>query len=267
MAAVQTKKSKQNKRSIPASKSQTLDKAIQILDNFTIEKPIWGIRDLGRDLGMTPTTIYRIVATLNAHGFLEQDRETQRYTLGPKFVKLASIYTRLNPLPDTAMKIFERYSNRFNYNIYLGRLSNFELIYLAVLDGRGPIKIVVEPGGTTTLHSTAMGKVLLAYQNSAFIDEYFENTELETFTQRSITNPEQLRLHLEKIRKQGYAVNDGEHYDAIGAVGVPVIEKSGEVQLGVSLAYPRSMIVEETLHVDNLVRLAKEISQEISQHM
>jgi DNA-binding IclR family transcriptional regulator len=244
-------------------KNASLTKAIQILESFTIENPKWGIRELGRSLNMTPATVHRLVSTLNTAGFLEQDPETHRYTLGPKLIKLAGIYSIVNPLPNIAQKIFEKYSSKFAYNFYLGKLNNFGLVYISVLDGRGPIRVVVEPGVSTTLHSTALGKVLLAFQDEKYIEDFLRNVPLTAFTSRSIIDPTQLRVHLKQIKEQRYAQNIGEHYDEIGSIGVPIIEKSGKVRLGVSLAYPRQLIPNDNICVNELVELAREIADEI----
>ena len=244
-------------------KNLSLNKAFRILECFTIENPKWGIRELGRDLDINPTSIYRLVSTLSNAGFLEQDPETHRYALGSKFIKLANIYTSVNPLPNIALKIFEKYSSVFKYNFYLGKLNNFELVYISVLDGRGPLRIIVEPGGSTSLHSTALGKVLLAFHDDDYVEGFFRNVPLTAHTSRTITDPVQLREHLKRIKVQGYALNNGEHYDTIGSVGVPIIDKSGKVSLGVSLAYPRQLFLDDSIHVNELVDLAKEIANEI----
>lgn len=246
------------------SQSKTLRKAVRVLDSYSLDNPEWGIRELARHLDMSPTTVYRLVATLHAAGLLEQDEETQRYSLGPKTMKLASIYARVNPLPDIAERIFEEYSSRFEYNFYLGKLNNFEVVYLAVLDGRGPVKIVVEPGGSISLSSTALGKALLAYQDQEFVDAYLANTTLTRYTERTIADPELLRAHLHQVRDQGYAINDGEHYDAVGAVGVPILSEDGAAELGVSLAYPRHWLASVEVPIEELVELAKEIAEKIS---
>lgn len=248
----------------PAPPSQTLAKAILLLESFSLENPEWGIRELGRDLGINPTTVHRLVSTLQIAGYLEQDSKTQRYVLGPRIMKLAGVYVQLNPIPTVARKVFEQYADDFEYNFYLGMLNQFEMIYMAVLDGRGPIKIVIEPGGSTSLHTTAIGKVLLAFQDDAFIEGFIQNASLTAMTARSITDPEQLRAQLRRIRSQGYAVNDGEHYEDVGAVGVPVFEDLLPVRLGVSLAYPQHLIPRDRLHVDRLVELARQIAEEIA---
>jgi DNA-binding IclR family transcriptional regulator len=243
--------------------SQTLAKALLILEAFSLDQPEWGIRELGRHLDINPTTIFRYVKTLHVAGYLEQNTETGRYALGPKVLRLAGLYTHQNPLAIIASKVFESYVDRFEYNFYLGKLNQFEVIYLAVLDGRGPIKIVVDLGGTTALHSTALGKVLLASQNDAFIREFLETVGLHANTPNSVTDPGVLWEQIRQIRQSNYAVNHGEHYENVGAVGVPVYDRAGRVVAGVSLAYP-TMVVQEQSQIEELVNLAREIASEIS---
>lgn len=245
--------------------SQTLARALLILEAFTPQQPTWGVRELARELGINPTTVHRLLTTLCNTGYLQQDPESQRYSLGPKVMKLAAVYAQHNPLPSIARRVFESYTDRFPYNFYLGTITNhYEVLYLAVLDGRGPIKIVVEPGGTVGVHSTALGKVLLAFQSDEYIREFLEQAELKAYTSRSITDPRKLWEQLQEIRRQGYAVNDGEQYEEIAAVGVPLFDSRRQVAAGVSLAYPRSLAGDERFRIDRLVALANEIAAEIA---
>ncbi len=244
--------------------NQNLARAVQILDMFSLRRPEWGIRELGRELGINPSTVYRMVTTLYQAGYLERNADTQLYSLGPKVMKLASLYTHFNPLPSLARRVFENYAHRFGYNYYLGSLVHYEMVYLAVFDGQGPIKIVVEPGGTTAIHTTAIGKILLANKPDEFIRQFLDTSELKQYTPRSISDPDRLWEQIQLIRQQGYAINDGEHYDEVGSVGVPVRDSRGRINLAVSLAYPRHLIYEKRLMLDELVSLAKEVANEIA---
>jgi DNA-binding IclR family transcriptional regulator len=144
-------------------------------------------------------------------------------------------------------------------------LNHFEVIYLAVLDGRGPIKIAVEPGGSITLHSTALGKCLLAYQCEEYIQEYLKATELVAFTERTLSKSEQLVEQLGEIRFKGYAINDGETYEDIGAIAVPLFGPRGQpINLAVSLTYPRHLVTEKRLDIDQMTALGRIIADEIS---
>jgi DNA-binding IclR family transcriptional regulator len=243
--------------------NQNLIKALQILDTFSGKRPEWGIRELGRELGINPSTVYRLVTTLYQAGYLERNPDTLVYSLGPKVMKLAGLYTHINPLPALAHKVFESYTHRFKYNYYLGSLVHFEVVYLAVLDGQGPIKVVVEPGGTTGIHTTALGKVLLAFRPDDFIHRFIEESKLPRSTPQSITDPARLWEQIYAIRAQHYAINDGEQFDEVGSVGAPVHDTKGRVSMAVSLAYPRYLIYGKSLHLDELISLANKVAGEI----
>lgn len=244
--------------------NQTLGRALLVLDAFSSEQPEYGVRSLSRKVGLNVATVYRIVSTLQAAGYLVQEPETQRYALGPKVTKLASLYRQHNPIVSIANRIFASYIDRFPFNFYLGQLCIFEVVYLTFLDGPGPIKISIEPPSSIELHTTALGKVLLAYQTPDYIKEFLSTLELKTFTSRTITDPAVLFQQIQETKIQGYAINDGERYDDIGAVAVPVYDNLGRVMVAVSLAYPRHHIREGRLDLKAVIQLAREIGHEIT---
>ena len=244
--------------------SQTLAKGLTILEAFSTNRQHWGIRELARELDLSPATVTRLVTTLANNGYLEQDPNTQRYSLGPMVMKLGNLYAFHNPLSMMARKIFEKYAGIFEYNFYLGKLSRFQVIYLAALDGRGRIKVVVEQGGTTGLHSTALGKVLLAFHDDDFVNQFMASDHFVQYTANSITDPNKLWEQIRKIRTTGIAVNEGEHFDDVSAVGAPIYNQTGEVVAGISLAYPRLLVENGYMDPESLVPLIKRIAAEIS---
>ena len=244
--------------------SQTLARGLSILEVFSLERPEWGIRELGRELGFHPTTVFRLVATLQGAGYLEQDTETRRYLLGPKVMKLATMYEQLNPLPTVARRVFESYADQFEHNFYLGTLYQYDVVYVAVLDGRGPIKIATDLGAVTGLHSTAIGKILLAFQDDEFTLGFLEASGLPSFTPRTITDPAILWEQIREIRERGYALNDGEELEDVAAVGVPVYDQTGRVIAALSLAYPRHLAYEKRIQTDALIPLVHEIAHDIT---
>jgi DNA-binding IclR family transcriptional regulator len=255
------------KKITPAdTRHQTLARALQILEVFSMERPEWGIRELGRELGINLATVLRLVTTLQQAGYLERNPKTQRYALGSTVVKLASLYTYHNPLPKVGRKVFESYADRFEHNFYLGTLRQYEVVYLAVLDGRGPLTVQMTPGGTIALHTTALGKVLLAFQSDEFIQRFIKEHDLQLYSARSITNPDLLWAQIQDIRRQGVAINNGEHFDDIAAVGAPVYDQLGQVMAGVSLAFPRFLISEQRLSAEDLIPLVRQIAAEITEY-
>lgn len=247
--------------------SKVLVKALRILDNMCSSQSEVSIRGISRELGMDPATVHRFMRTFHALDYVEQNPISKRYTIGPTVMKLASAYSHHNPLPTIAKKVFESYSDRFEYNFYLGALYHSQVVYLAVLDGRGPIKVVVEPGATLDLHCTALGKTLLAFQEESYVREYLSTHNLQKHTPRTITQSEEFISHLRTVRENGYAINDGEYYNDVGAIGVPIYNQIGEVSMSVSLTYPRILLQEGRLHINEMVLLANEIVTAINLRM
>lgn len=247
--------------------SQTLAKGVQVLEAFTLDRPEWGVRELSRELNSNPASIHRIVTTLCNTGYLEQDEETQRYRLGAKVMRLAGVYTRQNPISSVGRKVFEKYLDDFHYNFYLGQIVRYEVVYMAALDGHGPLKVTMEPGGTIGLHDSAIGRVLLAFQDQEYIDDFLAKEPFEQFTRHTITDAATLKARLEEIREKRYAVNIGEHYEDVGAVAVPIFRLDGPPELGISLTYPTLVMQEGRITVDELVILAREIAEEISMRL
>jgi IclR family KDG regulon transcriptional repressor len=244
--------------------NQTLSRALVVLEAVSSGQTSWGVRELSREVGLNVATVYRIVSTLNVAGYLEWDADTQRYALGPKVMKLAGQYKLQNSVASIAEKVFESYADRFPHNFYLGKVFDYEVIYLVSLDGSGPIRIAIEPGGSIELYTTAVGKLLLAYQSNEYFQTFLHVKSLKPFTARTITDPAVLYDQIKEIRKQGFAVNDGEHYDDISAVAAPVFDSHGRVSVGVSLAFPRHYVLEGRLDLQELIELAGEIAREIT---
>jgi DNA-binding IclR family transcriptional regulator len=243
--------------------SQTLARGLLILESFDHEHSEWGVRELSRALNLNPATVHRLVTTLVNAGYLEQDAETQRYILGPRVVSLAELYMRHNPIESTARIVFRRFVDRFPYSFYLGKLFGFEVVYLAAYDGHAPIKVVVETGSTIALHSTAIGLCLLAHQDESYLSTFLAKGDLIPYTPATVTDPEALRQRLAKIREKGYAVNNGEHYEDVGAVGAAIIQPGRRVEYGVSLSYPQHLINEGRISIPDLAQLTREVADEI----
>jgi len=245
--------------------NQTLARGLLILDAFTNDKSEWGIRELGRAYGINPTTMYRLTATLCDLGYLERNLMTQRLRLGPKIIQLASAYRAQNDLSTIARLVFEKFSSRFQHAFFLGVLHDLEVAYVAVLDSRAPLRVSIEPGGTATLYSTAMGKILLASSSDEFIRGYLEEFPLQPLTSNTITDPKRLRKQLEEIRGRGYAINRGELHEDIGGLAVPVYDTSGAIIAGIGFGFPLHHLDTGRLVMEDIIELGREISHEITE--
>jgi DNA-binding IclR family transcriptional regulator len=244
--------------------NQSLVRGLKILEAYSATKQSWGIRELGRELDINAATTYRLVSTLAGRGYLEQNRETQKYHLGPKVVQLAANYSTQNSLIEISLRLFAKYEKAFPYNFYIGVMSSSEVIYVAVYESRGPLKITTEPGQSVSLYSSALGKLLLANESDTFIKALLADKPIEQITPLTVTNEKELMRQIREIRKLGYAVNRGEIYEEIAAVATPIRGPDGTVIAGLSLSFPIHYLDTKKLDLEEIISLGQTIADEIS---
>ncbi len=180
-------------------------------------------------------------------------------------MRLASSYNKNNPLSSIANQVFNKFTDKWPYNFYLGYLIDYEVIYITIVTGPSRIRVDVDPGERVGgLHSTALGKALLAFQSKEFITTYIEENGLEKSTLNTITDPDVLWEQIMEIRKNRFSINKGEYHDHIAAIGAPIFNDSNEVMASFSLVYPILENDEHYTRFERMVALTKEISEEIS---
>ncbi|MDN2567120.1 IclR family transcriptional regulator [Aquibium sp. A9E412] len=241
-----------------------LARGLRILEAFDSERPEWGVRELARALDANPTTIHRLLTTLQNFGYVEHAKTSSRYRLSAKVMRLARRYSEQNPLQEVARRVFEDLSGAFEHSFYLGVLSNFEVVYTAVQDGRGALKISAHVGERIPLHTTAIGKVLLAAQDGAFFERFVRQAPLTERTARSKTTSDALQEEIEEVRRSGFALSLGENFEDIGALGVPLYDARDNVIAGLSLGFPLHLLEAGRLEIEPLLKLARQMSREIT---
>lgn len=246
------------------SGNRSLIRGITILEAYNSNKHSWGIRELSRELDINAATIYRLVSTLTSRGYLEQNAETQKYHLGPKVVQLAANYSNQNSLIEISLRLFAKYEKAFPYNFYVGVMSGHEIVYIAVYESRGPLKITTEPGQSVSIYGSALGKLLLANESDSFIKELLSEKPIERITPMTVASERSLMRQIREIRKLGYAVNRGEVYEEIAAVATPIRGPEGAVIAGLSLSFPIHYLETKKLNLQDIIRLSHVIGEEIS---
>ncbi|MBN9043450.1 MAG: hypothetical protein BGP05_10545 [Rhizobiales bacterium 62-47] len=246
------------------SGNQSLIRGLRILEAYTSAKQSWGVRELGRELNINAATTYRLITSLASRGYLEQNPETQKYHLGPKVVQLAANYSMQNSLIEISLRIFAKYEKQFPYNFYVGVVSSDEVIYIAVYESRGPLKITTEPGQSVSLYGSALGKLLLANETDDFIKALVARKPVKQITPLTVANEKELMRQIRQIRKVGYAINRGEIYTEIAAVALPIRNPDGSVAAGVSLSFPMHYLDTKKIELEEVINLGQVIADEIS---
>jgi DNA-binding IclR family transcriptional regulator len=227
--------------------NQSLQRGLSILELVDAATSPLGVRDIARQLKLSAATVQRLTNTLAAHHYLEQVRETRRYRIGVRALGLGNSLLAHDKLISNANAELQRLASDHQLNGYLAVLRERHAVYLLAVQSRGPIVIRAAPGSIAHLHSTAMGKVLLAWLGDGAAKEILEAAPLAQLTARTITNPAELLKELKTIRTRGYATAVEENLPGVLSVGSPVRDERGTVVAALSVAFARTTNPELTI--------------------
>ena len=240
---------------------KTVDRALQVLLLFDRERPEWSSSELAQALGLHRSIVYRILRSLEQRGFVTQTDRHGRYALGLKLVELGNVVLEGMDLQKVARPVMTRLVEETGESAFLTVLSGDEGVCVEKVDSRKAIRAMTSVGTHSPLHAGASGKVLLAHLSPDRVHEVIAKG-LQAVTPRTVTDPDQLRRDLEKIRQQGWAYSVGELTPEVAAISVPLWD-SGGAMLGVlSTAGPASRFHQD--RVPDLISLTCQAGEDIS---
>ncbi len=221
---------------------RAVQRVMAILDSFSLERPQLGISEIASLVGLTPSSVYRVVATLERGGFLEQDLATGKYRLGLELFSLGAIVLEQMGLGRQSYPFMEELSLISRETINLGVLRHGEVMYVQKIESPEILRAGLTVGSCIPMHCTAIGKVLLAHLPEAQVEEILRHTGLGSFGPNCITDLARLKAHLAEIRERGYSLDDQElQVDARG-IAAPIWDHTGKVVAGLSVAGPATRL-------------------------
>jgi DNA-binding IclR family transcriptional regulator len=219
-----------------------------------------GVTEVAERLGVHKATASRLLGTLARRRLVERDLGTRRYRVGTALVSLAgSAVTRL-PVISQARPELEQLTRRSSETANLAVLDGLHVVYV---DQVTPVQTVVMAswvGRRSPAHASSSGKVLLAFGDPADVDALLSRP-LEALTEKTLTDPVQVRATIERVRERGYARSSGELEDGLVSIAAPVLVDSTAVA-AVSLSGPSFRITPRDQ--PNLTRLVVDTATAIS---
>lgn len=245
--------------------NQTIDRTLQVLSLFTIDRPEWGVTEISEALNFYKSTVYNILATLEARGFVLKDPVTEKYRLGIKFLELGSVVLQQLDLKRIAHPYMEKLSKEFNETVHLGVLVDGEVLSIELQESSRSLRPVIYVGKRAPLHCTAVGKAIMAHLSEDEISEVIAAHGLKRFTPNTITDPAELSIEFERIRAMGYALDNMEHEEGVRCVAAPIRDLSGRVIASMSVSGPAYRVNEQ--NQEEIARRVKQYCEQISVEM
>lgn len=241
---------------------QSVERVLDIFEFLCRSGGEVGVSQIAEATDLAAGTVHRLLRTLAARGYVRRDEQTRRYDLGLKSLMMAiAARERIGPL---ALPFLEELMQVSHETANLAILEGNSAMYI---EQASPptrmLRMFTEPGNRVPLHSCGVGKILLAYQSPRLVDFVIARTGLPRQTASTITDPTQLKTELEKVRKEGYAVDFDEQEDGVRCIAAPVFGPDAEVFAAMSISGPTSRLKKR--RVDELVPDVKRISAAFSE--
>lgn len=241
---------------------QSVDRALTILETLARSGEA-GVTDLARGLGVHKSTAFRLVATLENHGLVEQSEDRGKYRLGVGLLRLAGATTARLDVVQEARPVCRKLAADTGETVNVAVLADRAALYLDQVAGSSALQPHNWVGQRIPLHATSNGKVLMAGLDADGLEELLGS--LPAYTDMTITRKGQLRKEVARAREQGYAVAVDELEVGLTAAAAPIRNAHGDVIASMSVSGPTFRLDAERVHdvVDLLVAAVAEVSHRL----
>ena len=249
----------------PRYRIQAIERAVSILNAFSMDDPELGVTELADRLGLHKSTVHRFMVNLDAAGLVERNARTGRYRLGLHVFELGALVMQQMNLWDEALPFLEGLVHDTGETGHLAVLDGGEAIYIERVEARRALRVPSAIGRGYPAHATNLGKVLLADLSRERVEAIIAERGLAAYTPQTITDPGELEADLELIRRRGYAVDNEEYDDGLRSIGAPVRDHSGQVVAALGIGGPVTRITPE--RVEELAALVMTAARGLSRRL
>jgi len=250
------------------ARNESVIRAFEIIEYLAKQSDWVRLQEIASDLGLTPPTTHRFVTSLKDLGYVQQNPTDSRYRASLKLAWLASKILDGIQLVQVARPLMTHLTSISNETSHLAVYEDLDIVYVAKVDGNQAIRMRSRTGERGHIHSTAVGKAMLAFLPEPQRQEIFGRIELTPQTINTIKDMDTLRIQLAVIRENGFAIDDEENEIGIRCVGAPIFDHVGRLVGAMSLTgwiltMTRERLPELAVEVINI---CNQISQELGHY-
>jgi DNA-binding IclR family transcriptional regulator len=241
---------------------QSVDRALTIL-GILARLGEAGVTEIAGELGVHKSTAFRLVATLESHGMVEQNEERGKYRLGVGVLRLAGATTARLDVVQEARPVCRKLAADSGETVNIAVLSDRSALYLDQVAGQSALQSHNWVGQHIPLHATSNGKVLLTGLSADEIEKRLPR--LPSYTSETVTSKARLRRELAEVREQGYAVAVDELEVGLTAIAAPIRNAHGDVIASLSVSGPSFRLTEA--RVKELIPVVQDAGDEVSRRL
>jgi len=244
---------------------QSVSHALDVLEQFRDEGDELGVTELSKRLKLHKNNVFRLLATLESRGYIEQNRATENYRLGIHCLQLGQSYVQHSGILRQAGPALEGLVRQARETAFVALLRRGGAVPVLVCDADRAVRLVLRLGEALPLHCTAPGKVFLAFEPEDEVRAMLPEP-LPRFTDRTPVERPVLQQQLKTVATSGHAVDMGEHVEDVRAVAVPVRDYTRAVVAALVLAGPSYRFQAERIDKE-LAPLVAKAGRELSSRL
>lgn len=244
---------------------KSLRTALRLLMEFGGDQRDLGVGEVAERCGLSKSQVSKVLAAFADSGLLVQDPDTRRYSVGARMFALGSRFVTHDPLCREAMPVLRSVVESTGHSARLSVLDGDDVLYLLGVEGPLFVDTGWRAGTWLPVHSTAAGRVLLAFMAAERAARALTRAQLRPITERTIVDPVQLRKLIDAARLRGYTVQRGETTPGLGVLAVPIFGTGQQVVGALSVAFPSHLVAsrDEAGFAELLHASARVLSQRI----
>lgn len=253
----------ENKKSSARKSIASVQRALSILNLFDKGRVELGNAEIARLVDLPIGTASGLIYTLKINHYLDQNPANRKYRLGLKLAERAAVLLDQLDLRKVAAPLLEELRDWCGESVNLAIRDGVEVVYIERMFGDHSLGIRSELGRRGAIHSTALGKAILAFLPVSERDSLLSSYNCSSITRYTITDCEKLISELVLSHQRGYAIDEQENEIGGRCVGTPILDRSGYPIAAISISVPIQRFPQEDIekYGKKLIAASRIISQ------
>lgn len=238
------------------------ERGVAVIKAFNAQNPALTVTQVAERARLTRAVARRYLLTLETLGYVTQHGTS--YALTPSVLEIGFAYLSSTTVADIARPWMLQIVETLQESCSIAVFDREDIVYVARVPARRIMTTNLLVGSRLPAHATSLGHVLLAYLPPARLDAYFVTASLQPLTDKTITDKDELRRALDRVRRRGWAENDEASEKGVRTVAVPLVDRTGEVIAAMNVSGHASRVTMRDLrrhHLPLLLNAAREISR------
>jgi DNA-binding IclR family transcriptional regulator len=242
-----------------------VERALSILEAAAQRRQGLTNSEISCSLGIPKSSASYILRTLERRGYLRRDAETGRYRLGLKILSLGGDAQGNLDIADVALPFMRALGEKIHLTVHLAVLDQGEAVYVEKVEAPGFFKVNTWVGRRMYLHSTSVGKCLMAWLPKQDVETVVKQQGLRKRTPKTITTATKLMAELERVKQSGYAVDDEENSVGARCLGAPIFDGMGNVTAAIGASGTLTQMDEANM--PRIIEAMKETARRITRQL